>query len=39
VQVKNYLGREDDDDNMTFAQFCAQIEEEEAEEETEEIIF
>lgn len=38
VQVKNYLGREDDDDDMTFAQFCTQIEEEEAEEENEEII-
>lgn len=39
VQVKNYLGREDDDDDMTFAQFCSQVEEEEAEEENEEIIF
>lgn len=38
LQVKSYLGREDDDDDLTFAQFCSQIEEEEAE-ENEEIIF
>ena len=36
VQVKNYLGRDDDDDELTFAQFCSQIEEDEAEEEAEE---